>query len=207
MRRPERPTVRLPDYGEVWALISWAPPGEREARYLMAKHKPPSRTMRKLLVCASVVVLLFNSMGCSRDAQHADNTGKKIDMTLPKPQVRVPPAQKPADKIDASTEKNRVKKRVESASATVQRGVSQPMTIQPNVAPVNGGRVKKQASGTPAKKRESAAINPQGRATVPIRRDAVGDGVDPKQQDSRPSEGTKRYQDSDNPLHPSYRKN
>lgn len=191
---------------QVWVLISWAPPGEREASYLMARHKPPSRTIEKLLVWVSVGVLLYTSIGCSRDAQHAEGAGKKIDLTLPQPQVRAQPAQKSADKIEASTEKNKVKKKVESASATVQRGVSQPITIQPNVAPVNGGRVKKPASRTPAKKREMTAIKSQGRATAPMRRDAVGDGVDPKQQDFRPSEGTKRYQNSDNPLHPSYRK-
>ena len=172
----------------------------------MARHKPPSRTIAKLLVWASVGVLLCSSIGCSRDAQHANDAGKKIDLTLPKPQVRAQPVQKPADKIEASTEKNGVKKKVESASATVQRGVSQLIPIQPNVASVKGGRVKKLASRTPAKKRESTAINSQGRATAAMRRNAVGVAVDPKQQDFRPSEGTKRYQNSDNPLHPSYRK-
>ena len=205
-RRPERQAVRLAHYRAVQALIFWLPPGGREPSYLTAKPNCPSRIIGKLLVLASVGVLLISSTGCSRDVQHAEDSGKKIDLTLPEPQVRVQPAQKPADKIGSSSEEKAVKKKVESASATVQRGVTQPLTSQPDVAPVNGGRVKKQASGTPARKRESAAINPQRGAAASMRRDWVGNGRDPKQQDSRASEGTKLYQDNDNPLHPSYRK-
>ncbi len=205
-RRPERLAVRLAHYRAVRALIFWAPPRGREPSYVTAKPNCSSRTIGKLLVWASVGVLLFSSTGCSRDAQHAQDSGKKIDLTLPKPQVRVQPAQKPADKSEASTEKKVVKKKLESASATAQRGVTQRITSQPDVAPVNGGRVKKQANRTPSKKRESATINSRRPATASMRRDAVGDGVDPQQQESRASEGTKRYQDSDNPLHPSHRK-
>ena len=206
MRRQDKSTVKLPDYSEVSALLSWAPRGESEAHNLIARHKPPSRSLQKLLVWASVGVLLFSSIGCSRDVQHAEDNGKKIDLTLPAPQVRVQAAEKPADKVDASTEEKAVKKKVESASATAQDGVTRPITRQPEVAPVNGGHVKKQARRTPAKKRDSAAINPQRPPTASMRRDGVGKGVDPKQQDSRASEETKPYQDSGNPLHPSYRK-
>ena len=158
MRRQNKSTVKLPDYSEVSALLSWAPSGESEAHNLIARHKPPSRSLKKLLVLASVGVLLFSSIGCSRDVQHAEDTGKKIDLTLPAPQVRVQAAEKPADKIDASTEEKAVKKKVESASATAQHGVTQPIARQPEVAPVNGGHVKKQARRTPAKKRDSAAL-------------------------------------------------
>ena len=104
MRRQDKSTVKLPDYSEVSALLSWAPRGESEAHNLIARHKPPSRSLKKLLVLASVGVLLFSSIGCSRDVQHAEDTGKKIDLTLPEPQVRVQPAKKPPDKVDASTE-------------------------------------------------------------------------------------------------------
>lgn len=198
--------MKLPDYSEVSTLLSRAPRGESEAHNLIARYKRPSRSLQKLLVWASVGVLLFSSLGCSRDVQHAEDTGKKIDLTLPEPQVRAQPAKKPPDKVDASAEENAVKKKVESASATTQHGVTQPITRQPEVTPVNGGHVKKQARRTPAKKRESAAINPQRPPAASMRRDGVGKGVDPKQQDSRASEETKPYQDSGNPLHPSYRK-
>ena len=198
--------MKLPDYSEVSTLLSRAPRGESEAHNLIARHKRPSRSLQKLLVWASVGVLLFSSLGCSRDVQHAEDTGKKIDLTLPEPQVRAQPAKKPPDNVDASTKEKAVKKKVESASATTQHGVTQPMTRQPEVAPVNGGHVKKQARRIPAKKRDSAAINPQRPPTASMRRDGVGKGVDLKQQDSRASEETKPYQDSGNPLHPSYRK-
>ena len=162
MWRQDKSTVKLPDYSEVSALLSWAPRVESEAHNLIARHKPPSRSLQKLLVWASIGVLLFSSIGCSRDVQHAEDTGKKIDLTLPELQVRVQPVKKPPDKVDASTEEKAVKKKVESASATAQHGVTQPITRQPEVAPVNGGHVKKQARRTPAKKRDSAAITRSG---------------------------------------------
>ena len=209
-RRPQRQTEGLAHYFTLieryrlrWklALGFWPPRGGCESRYLTAKPKPPSLTIGNRIIWVCVGVLVIGSTGCSRDAQHAEDTGKKINLTLPEPQVRVQTLQKPAEMIEKSTEKNEVKKKVESASATAQRGVTPPITSQPDVAPVNGVRMKKQASRTPAKKREATAINQQRRS------DAVGDGVDPKVQASRPREGTKLYQDSDNPLHASHRKN
>lgn len=191
------------------AFLFGPPRGGRHPRYLTGKPKWSSRTIGKLLVGASVSVLLFSSTGCSRDAQYAQDSGKKIDLTLPEPQVRVQPEQNLADKTEASTEKKGVQKKNESASASTQRGVTQRVTTQPDVAPLSGGHVKKQASTTAKKtpkKRESAAINPRRPAEASMPRDALGDPVDLKPQDSRSSEATTRYQNSDNPLHPSYRK-
>ena len=197
------------------------------------KPKRASRIIGKLLLWAYLGILLFSSTGCSRNSQHAQDGGKKIDLTLPVPQVRVQPALKPASKIEASTEKKVVPKKNESASATAQRGVTQQVTSPPKVAPVNDGRVQQQprtTAKTMAKKRESAAVNARRPPAASMPRDAFGNGEDPKQQDSRASEGTKfrvspgrlaqrlkqqdsrasegtkRYEDSDNPLHPSYRK-
>lgn len=197
---PERDRLR-------WkrALGFWPPQGGRQTGYLAAKPKRPSRTIGKLGVWVSVAVLLISFTGCSRDAQQALDTGKKIDLTLPEPQVRVQPAQKHAD-IEASTEKNVVKKKVESASAAAQQGGTRPITSQPDIAPAKGVRMKKQISRRPAKKQDFAAINPQHPDTTSRDKDAVGDGVDRKEEDFRPNKGTKLYQDSSNPLHPSYRK-
>lgn len=217
-RQPERLAVRSVPYRPVlgrerlrwtFALLFCPPRGGWGPRQLTGKPKRTWRTIGKLLLWACLSLLLFSSTGCSRDAQHAQESGKKIDLTLPEPQVRLQPAQKPAGRIEASTEKKEVQKKNESASATAQRGVTQPATSPPKVAPVNDGRVKQHSRATAktmAKKRESAAINARRPAAASMPREAFGNGDDPKQQDSRASEGTKRYEDSDNPLHPSYRK-
>lgn len=188
-----------------WAL-GFCPLQGGRTGYPAAKSKRSSQTLAKLGVWASVAVLLISFTACSRDAQQALDTGKKIDLTLPEPQVRVQPAQTNAD-IEASTKKNVVKKKVESAAAATQPGGTRTIRSQPDIAPAKGVRIKKkQISKRPAKKQDSAAINPQHPDTTSRDKDAVGDAINRKEEDFRPSKGTKLYQDSDNPLHPSYRK-
>ena len=75
-----------------------------------------------------------------------------------------------------------------------------------DAAPANGKRGKAQVNKTTGKQRESEARDSPRPLPVSQRRDAVREGADPKQQDSRASEETKPYQDSGNPLHPSYMK-
>ena len=171
-----------------------------------SRTKPGGSTPTlRIFVSAYVSILLMSSTGCSRDAQYAPDSGKKIDLKLPAPQTRVQPAQKAADEIEASTEKKSLQKNNQPKSAIAQRTATQPTPRQPDASPVNGKRVKTKINTMTGKERESAASDSPRPTPVSQRRDTVRDGADSKPQDSRATQ-SQPYQHSDNPLHPSYRK-
>ena len=194
------------------AWVSWtpalslrAPEGGLATVGSMRKLGRSKRTLR-IFVSAYVSILLMSSTGCSRDSQYPPDSEKKIDLTLPAPQTRVQPAQEAAGKIEALTEKKSLQKKNEPESAIARRAATQPTPRQPDTTPVNGKRVKAQVNETTGKQREVAARDSPRPPPVSQRRDAVREGADAKPQDSRATE-SQPYQPSDNPLHPSYRRN
>jgi hypothetical protein len=207
--RAERLAVTSWPYRTVFqhAWVNWTPALPLRASEgglaTRGSRNKPGRSTSTLRIFVSI--LLMSSTGCSRDSQYATDSGKKIDLTLPEPQVRVQPAQKVADENEASKEKKSLQKKNERESASAQRAATQLTPRQPYAAPANGKQVKTQVNKTKGKPREPAASNSPRPAPVSQRRDADRDGADSKPQDSRTTE-SQPYQHSDNPLHPSYRK-
>ena len=157
-----------------------------------------------MLALAASAVLLVSGTGCSREPQNAADADKKIDLTLPNPIVHADTPQKPAGKTEVAVEKEVTK--VGAAGATPERGLPHPAASKPNAVPASAGITKKARKKT-HKERAAAAISQQRSSKASMRPQTVGDEyASKKEQDARPSKGVEHYQQSDNPLHPSYKK-
>ena len=172
----------------------------------------PLRRIGRLLTLASCLVFVVSGTGCSRDPQVAADLGKKIDLTLRKPEVRAEMLQKPAHKSEAIAKKSEAtsekeRQEVQNSGAPVEPDLSKSVSTTSRAGPASARMTKKKARKKPVKERAAAEINQQPPGTTSMRPETIGDGVIPKNgQDARPSNGVKLYQDSDNPLHPSYKK-
>ncbi len=164
------------------------------------------RTIATLLALTWSALLVVSGAGCSRDPQNAADSGKKIDLTLPKPAARAEMAQKPADKIEAAADKSEAaptkkQTQVEVVRSTVDGDPPKSASSTVRAASASAGKIKKQARKQTDKQRAAVVDSQQQRRPV-------GDGVPPNDEDqeSPSSDSAGRYRHSDDPLHPSYKK-
>jgi hypothetical protein len=158
----------------------------------------PRRTICLSLVLASSMLLVIGVMGCSRDPHNAAELGKKIDLTLPKPTGRADTPQKQGDKSEAAATNQQTQ--VGTALSTVKGDLTKSASNKSSAAPVSAQKKKVEPGKKTYKRREAAADSLQ-------KRQPVGDGATAKEeQDSRSSRDSELYEQSDNPLHPSYKK-
>lgn len=162
--------------------------------------------MGKLVILASAALLLGGIAGC-RDPKIAHDTGQKIDLTLPKPQSRSPVPQKTSAEPEVLVDKKETKK-LEAVATSQKRAPTDAAKSRPRSTVPKGGKLTKQKSKIIAKPRDYGTTKPRDPVKISeqrdsnesIRKNAVSE------QRSPPREVTKRYQQSANPLHPSYRK-
>lgn len=173
----------------------------RKSYQTKARIMEPLRTIGLLLALASSTVLVVSGTGCSRGPQNVADAGRKIDLTLPKPAVRSKTPQTPTGETEAATKKEEGK--VEAARASVEGDFSNPNRSKHNGVLMSIGKTQKETRTKAGKQRQTAVISQQ--ASEAAKR-GVGNRVDPEKQDARPSKGVPHYSQSDNPLHPSYKK-
>ena len=157
-----------------------------------------------MFALAASAVLLVSGAGCSREPQNAIDADKKINLALPKPMVHADTPQKRPGKTEVEVEKEVTK--VGAAGAAPERALPHPAASKPNSVPASAGITKKARKKT-HKGRAAAAISQQRSGKASMRPKTVGEEVTSnKERDARPSKGVEHYQQSDNPLHPSYEK-
>ena len=160
--------------------------------------------MGKWVILISAMILQVSVTGCSRDPAIAQNTGAKIDLTLPKPETRSQAPQKPVVKTELVVEPAE-KKKPAVDPATAERGVTESITRQPAASSAKSEKAKKEKSKTSAKQRDPVTISqprPPGKSNsgAPVSERVDAEPIAP------PREDEKSYQASDNPLHPSHKK-
>ena len=159
----------------------------------------PSRRIGTMLALAYSAIFLVSGTGCSRESQTVADADKKIDLTLPKPIVHAETPQKPVGKTEAAVEQ-------EVMEVEAGRDLPDHAANKPKTEPVSAGITTKTKKKT-HKERAAALTSQQRSSTASMRPETVGDEVTLKKaQEAQPSKGVERYQQSDNPLHPSYQK-
>ncbi len=163
------------------------------------------KTIATLVTLTCFSLLIVSGSGCSRTPQNETHSGKKIDLTLPKPAARVQIPDKQADKIEVAADKpeataSKNQTEVDASHSTVKADLTKSVSSKASDASESAGKIKKQARKKTNKQRAAVATSQQQRRPV-------GDGVAVKEnQDSPSREAAPLYQQNDNPLHPSYKK-